>query len=929
MDANQTRFHLLLGRGDWARCRNLDSGLPIFENPAGQPAFSWDGRRYELTLGLRANLFPSSPANRVPSLSDRRGAAQDRFGNWYWISDTRDELLVNSSGSGVTTHFWASADELVRGCGSADGAFQACAPGTPPSPLLFSGLAVTSEHYLVVGVTAPKGFVVFDLFHGGPPRQFVWPIAIPFEPFDMSPAVGGGVWILDRTNHRLWSLDRTFAVVRAGQPQQSLETAPPNVFFPSTASAAPAKVPHTFPAGFSIDFGSPLGSIDAIGIEALPDGSVLLLDGDTTARFSRIYRWRSGAQLGHAVDTSSVLQYLSTNDQAAFSLQAHDFAFIAAERNALGQRQNMLYVAGTNGDQAWAFAADYSGDQLAIEAQPEYYPMRLFGGKGLVAGSQQVYYDFQDRWIPLVQQKRPCYAPTSMLVTLVFDGKDPDCVWHRLMLDACIPSDCYVKISSRAHNDQEHLEIQGWNSEPIPYRRGDGTEIPWDRYYSNSGLDTWELLFQQATGRYLQLKIELGGNGRSTPHIRALRAYYPRFSYLSHYVPGVYRNDAVSSSFLDRFLSNLEGFFTSIEDRIASVQALLDVVSAPSDALDWLARWFAVALDPSWTEDKRRLFLRHAAQFFEARGTIPGLLMALRLTLEDCASDSVFDTSAQSVSKAGGIRLVEKFRARRVPIGFLTPTASAAGLPVKLQTSQWTPSQGADDLNQRFRDDAKQPTGTIYPTTLPASDPLYGTWWNFSQTTLGFVPQSLGGAAGLWAAFLRGQYGSLSALSTAYRATYTDFANVPYPVVLPALDAPLEDWYRFQGILLIQDSAHQFTIFLPMPAADAQNQLSQRAKLDLARRIADLEKPAHTLYELKFYWAFFRVGDARLGGDTVLDSGSRAPQLLTPAVLGDAFAGSSFLSGSPRGSPRTRPFLSAPRQRPKRVDSPGPCSAPC
>jgi hypothetical protein len=70
-----------------------------------------------------------------------------------------------------------------------------------------------------------------------------------------------------------------------------------------------------------------------------------------------------------------------------------------------------------------------------------------------------------------------------------------------------------------------------------------------------------------------------------------------------------------------------------------------------------------------------------------------------------------------------------------------------------------------------------------------------------------------------------------------------------------------------------------------------------------------LEKPAHTSYEIKFYWAFFRVGDARLGEDTVLDSGSRAPQLLLPAVLGDTYTGSTYLTCELPGEPRHRPFL--------------------
>src|SRR4029453_14804583 len=105
----------------------------------------------------------------------------------------------------------------------------------------------------------------------------------------------------------------------------------------------------------------------------------------------------------------------------------------------------------------------------------------------------------------------------------------------------------------------------------------------------------------------------------------ALRVWYPRFSYLDRYLPAVYREDASSASFLDRFLANFEGILTTIEDRIAAAQIFFDVARATPDPLDWLAQWFGVALDPSWDDNRRRLFIRHAMDFFATRGTIRGL----------------------------------------------------------------------------------------------------------------------------------------------------------------------------------------------------------------------------------------------------------------------------------------------------------------
>jgi len=901
MDANQTRFHLVLGRDNWAQCTD-DAGSSILNSPAEE--FSWNAARSEVTLGVRLNVFHSSPGNVQPASDARRGAAQDRFGNFYWIAGPGTELLVNSVGTGVTTHFWASTDESAVACSTPENPFGVCQTQPPAAPLQFSGLTVTEQHYLVAGVVEPAGFVVFDLFHGGPPRQFVWPAAIPFAPYDMAPAPGGGVWILDRANARLWALDRTFAIIRQNQAQTPISGNAPEAFSPAGGAPPPVRPPRTFPAGISLDAASPLSSLDPVALAALPDGSVLLLHSDPASQFSQIYRFLYGRQLGSPVSLDALLSLLEPEDRPGFTLRGFDFAFIAVEQTPAGQRQNTVYVVGENGDQAWAFTADYGTDQLILTPIPEYYPMRQFGGKALITGQSQIFYDSQDLWVPLIVQKRPRYVVEGTLLTRVFDGKQPDCVWHRLVLDAAIPGDTSLQVYSRAHNDPNYLAIQDWMPEPGPYQRGDGCELPW--VDEAPGLGAWELLFQQASGQYLQLMIVFSGNGRVTPRIRALRAYYPRFSYRDRYLPAVYRQDQQSASFLDRFLANIEGFLTTTEDRVAAVQALLDARSAPSSALDWLANWFGVALDPAWTDGQRRLFLQYAAQFFEARGTLPGLMMALRLALEDCADQSIFQTTANVRT---GVRIVEGFSTRRLPIGMLQESVADTGLPIKLQTNMWTPSQGAGDLDQRYRDSLQLPAGSIYPISLSSTDAQYGQWTTFSTTTLGFVPAQPDSASGLWPTFLRSRYGVISALNTVYQSAYVSFSDVVFPAALPRQAQPLLDWYQFQGVLLIDAAAHQFTVYLPLAPGDAQSTTVQRSKLNLAQRVIELEKPAHTTYQIKFYWAFFRLGDARLGEDTVLDSGSRAPQLLLPAVLGDTYAGSAYLSGELPGDPRHRPFL--------------------
>ena len=199
--------------------------------------------------------------------------------------------------------------------------------------------------------------------------------------------------------------------------------------------------------------------------------------------------------------------------------------------------------------------------------------------------------------------------------------------------------------------------------------------------------------------------------------------------------------------------------------------------------------------------------------------------------------------------------------------------------------------------------------GAIFPTSLSTSDPLYATWSTFCLTTLGVVPAQPDSTSGLWAIFLKSRYSGMTALNTAYRSAYTGFDAVPFPGTLPVWPGPLSDWYKFLGIQLIQANAHQFTVFLPLAPADAASTFAQRSKLRLAQRVIDLEKPAHTTYDVRFYWAFFRLGEARLGFESVLDQGSRATQLLQPIVLGDSFVGAGYLSREQPGEPRHRPFL--------------------
>jgi len=120
---------------------------------------------------------------------------------------------------------------------------------------------------------------------------------------------------------------------------------------------------------------------------------------------------------------------------------------------------------------------------------------------------------------------------------------------------------------------------------------------------------------------------------------------------------------------------------------------------------------------------------------------------------------------------------------------------------------------------------------------------------------------------------------------------------VPLPIDLPPDGAPLIDWYQFQTVALaIRRTAHRFTVLLPAPKTPDPDGAEHQRRLELTRRVIELEKPAHTVFDIKFYWAYFRVGQARLGDDTIVERGSRTPELWPGLVLGRDYLASSFLA---------------------------------
>ena len=902
MDVNGSRFHLLQGARDWMpmlrrQCEIYDeSGCPL----------QWDDAFPGISLAPLQFRFPQRRRETPPSVADRRGAACDRFGNLFWLGDDQRSIHWSPDGGANEGIYWEAERLTQANQGEVDSAdFTRCKPPSVSTPPELRGLMITTHHYLVVGTLKPAGLLIFDLHTGGPPNWMQWPREVPFAPFDMASASDGGVWILDigpsDGESRYWRLDRYFRVIPvAGDESIELVPARQSDFKPvgGVEQDYPAQL---FPVGHALGFASPVEVDNPIAIVGLPDDSILILETGIESTASIVHHYRDSVKL----DEISLDIEPSSGLEPPF-VRGHDFAFIAGERDYPSAVEGELFVVSASGNQTFAFDLTTVNRKLSFRLQLRYLPMRRYDGKDMIVNGAEILYHLPDHWVALIEQPRPRFKKTGLLELEKFDGKEPGTVWHRLALDACISSGDILTVESRAAEACDELENLPWSQEPELYLRANGSELPYHRPFSEAqlrrpGTGTWELLLQRATGRYLQLRLLFRGSGHSTPRLRALRVWYPRFSYLEQYLPTVYRDSADSANFLERFLANVEGLFTTLEGAVADAQRLFDSRTAPPEYLDWLAGWFGVTLDPDWDAQRRRLFIEHAELLFRWRGTIAGLVALIRLSIEPCPDASIFDDLRNplnsSLRRYGGrtVRIVEHFQTRRSPGVTLGDSRCLEQPRLLPRDAPYEPSQGPEPIHRKFQDFLvnkyregenrveeiwDQPIDSIrFPPILPTDEKHASDWRMFVARDLGFTYAVATKAdESFFQAFLRHRYRRIDALKAAWGITgdssIKTFQQIELPDELPQNRVHLRDWIGFVSLTLpIERHAHRFTVLVPTAPAETAELREQR--LAQVTAVVERERPAHTEFEVQLFWALFQVGGARLGLYTVLGEGSR------------------------------------------------------
>ena len=202
-------------------------------------------------------------------------------------------------------------------------------------------------------------------------------------------------------------------------------------------------------------------------------------------------------------------------------------------------------------------------------------------------------------------------ALEGVLTTYPIDGGVERHGWTRVRLRATVPPGTSILIESATSEEAAPTIEPSWNRSLLA-----GNANP-------------DCLVQSPPGRYLRLRIVLRSNSRVAPGVDGIEVSLGGGGLLQ-YLPAVFQEDEESRQFLERFLAIFQSGFDDLNAQVDGLSELFDPRRTGAANLPWLAQLVGLFGDPGWSEAQLRERLAGAVAGYRRRGTIDGLVDAVR-----------------------------------------------------------------------------------------------------------------------------------------------------------------------------------------------------------------------------------------------------------------------------------------------------------
>ena len=289
----------------------------------------------------------------------------------------------------------------------------------------------------------------------------------------------------------------------------------------------------------------------------------------------------------------------------------------------------------------------------------------------------------------------PVFERAGTWFSRQLDSQLARCQWHRIALThAPLPVGTTINVLTYsdevnrppgfiARQDRQRWDLASQITTDLGIGVTGTARRPQERGGANE-LETHEFLVHSEPGRYLWLRIELHGDGFSSPQVRSLRVHYPRQSYLDH-LPAVYQQDEESRRFLNRFLSAFQTEWDGIERTLVDFSQYFNTAAVPLDQngrfVQFLAGWLDIGLEGGWNaEQNRRLLGAVPAAYRSSRGhNRRGTLRSLRSFLQAYLQNI---TGLTSEAQNQFPIITEGFRERQFLTAAINSSLDSGALPL-------------------------------------------------------------------------------------------------------------------------------------------------------------------------------------------------------------------------------------------------------
>lgn len=230
----------------------------------------------------------------------------------------------------------------------------------------------------------------------------------------------------------------------------------------------------------------------------------------------------------------------------------------------------------------------------------------------------------------LSEQNAPgCY------LTPVFDTRDPETVYHRLVVDGTFTGGRLEVLCAAADDlalpvDEAHPRLDAFLADPAVDSEEKAQAMR--TLCHVQAVNAQDLLLHSLQGRYVWVMVRFWPAGPATARLAGLRLEFPKCSF-TEYLPEIYQQD----DFFDRYMALFQSLYLDQEKTIDQLPRQLDYENADDATVAQLAGWVGIEnIGGVFTTDQLKELIRNSDLYQGGKGTRRALEQVLQLVTGQC-----------------------------------------------------------------------------------------------------------------------------------------------------------------------------------------------------------------------------------------------------------------------------------------------------